>query len=319
MSALKAANTDDAIVESTVGPYFSLLESLYEEELPLAKAIEASDLLVHVEGPAVGGNSPRVSLVTALISDVKSQIGQVTKAIASISGALEQGRRLPRDIDLGLAAFAKGSLYIGFSLPDPASLFDGDGTPSLLGEEDPLYRSTKEALRCIGIVVRHVTAPTYDPAALGREIPDLLVRDTALTAVRKLSPSKRRGTSSVSLGGLAFAQDRMMGLSLETREVLKTALTHPVTAVEHAEVVGTVREIDLDARRFELRQIFGASFQEIRCAYSEEFDDEAKTWLDKLVQVHGRVEKDSGGRIRMLEIESLASADKQKPEIGEPA
>lgn len=39
-------------VKSLCAPYFELVDRIYEEEFPLAKAIEESDLLLHLEGPA---------------------------------------------------------------------------------------------------------------------------------------------------------------------------------------------------------------------------------------------------------------------------
>ena len=70
-----------------------------------------------MEGTGVNRENPRVSLVAAVFSDVRSQVGNLAKAIA---GIVE--KHIPRDMDLGLAAFGKGSLVLGFTLAAPTEV-----------------------------------------------------------------------------------------------------------------------------------------------------------------------------------------------------
>jgi hypothetical protein len=158
------------------------------------------------------------------------------------------------------------------------------------------------------VVVRHVTSDAFDQSKLEKEISDPLVRDTALAAVERLAPSKRRHTSLVGISGRALGLPDMAPLSLESREILAGVLRVPVVRASEAiegRFVGTVREIDLDARRFELRQVIDSPEAEIRCAYPELYDAHAKNWLDAKVHVRGPVVRDVRGAVRMLQIVSL--------------
>jgi hypothetical protein len=122
------AGGDDQMLETLCAPYEYLLQQMYEEDIPLARAIESSDLLIHVSGPAVDEPSPSLALIANIFQSVRRQVGSVAFAIAGVA----ERSFLPKDIDLGLAAFARGSLYLGFSMP-PAVVF---GSGSLICQED---------------------------------------------------------------------------------------------------------------------------------------------------------------------------------------
>jgi hypothetical protein len=120
---------DDQMLDALCEPYIELLKSMYAEDYPLARAIEESDLLVSLEGPAISRENPRVSIITNIFTRVRSEVANVAKAIAQIS---ESQRRLPKEMDLGLSAFAKGSLILGFTLPSPSEIEESkDGQRSL--------------------------------------------------------------------------------------------------------------------------------------------------------------------------------------------
>jgi hypothetical protein len=121
----------------------------------------------------------------------------------------------------------------------------------------------------------------------------------------------------VTISGRAAELDEAIPLSLASRDRLATVLRTPIPVQSRETIekyVGTVREIDLDARRFELRQIVGVPKEEIRCAYLELHDAEAKNWLDRKVQVSGPVVRDSKGTVRMLQVSLLETIDVASPE-----
>jgi hypothetical protein len=60
---------------------------------------------------------------------------------------------------------------------------DRQGNRNVLGQEDPLYQATREALRVLGVVTRALASP-HPETEIGTAIPDPKIRDTALTAAR---------------------------------------------------------------------------------------------------------------------------------------
>jgi hypothetical protein len=74
---------------------------------------------------------------------------------------------------------------------------------------------------------------------------------------------------------------------------------------ERVSIVGDVREIDLDARRFELRQIENLPPDELPCLYQATSDEEAAAWLNKQVKVTGTIVRDSNGRSAVLAVDTV--------------
>lgn len=297
----EAAGADETFIEEITSPYHRLMRSIYHDDIPLAEALENSDLLIHYEGPAVKTDSPRISVIAAIFADVRKRVGSVAYAIANVAG---KKTLLPKEIDLGLAGYARGSLYVGFKLPDPSEMEDKDGNPNLLGENDPLYRATKEAIRTIGQVVRHVATGT-SKAEIEAQIPDPKIRDTAFAAVEHLAPTGRKGIFSVSITGREMEDRSFHELTCNTRQEITAFIEHPVKSSEIAQFEGVVREIDLDLRRFELRRIVANAIEEIRCIYSSEYDGKARDWLNKSMSVLGRVDRGSDTKPRLLEVHEI--------------
>jgi len=297
---------DDRLLDEMTEPYIELLKSMYAEDYPLAKAIEESDLLVRLEGPAISRNNPRVSIISGVFANVRTQVGKVAKSIAQLS---ENVRGLPKEMDLGLSAFARGSLILGFTVPTAAEVADaGDGQETLFGDQDPYFQAARAAIRTIGVVTKHVTeGGTVEELAI--IVPDPKVRDTALAAVKELAPSGRQGIDSVRLSGKDLADlDLAQPLTLSIREAVRKRIEHPVastTSESPVTIIGDVREIDLDAHRFELRHIENLEVNDVRCTYVDETDEEAKQWLNNRARVVGIPERDAAGRVRLLETTSI--------------
>lgn len=140
---------------------------------------------------------------------------------------------------------------------------------------------------------------------LATAIPDPKVRDTALVAVKQLAPSGRVGINSVRLTGRGLIDlDITQPLTSAIREAVRKRIERPVagtTADQPITIIGNVREIDLDAQRFELRHIENMEINDVRCTYLEQADDEAKGWLNSRVRVVGFAERDASAKTRLLE------------------
>jgi len=292
----------DEMLEALSAPYTELLKSMYAEDYPLAKAIEESDLVIRLEGPAINRESPRISIITGVFTKVRTQVANVAKAIAQIS---ESRKRIPKEMDLGLSAFAKGSLILGFTLPSPEEIEEEyQGQRNLLGEQDPLYQAARQAIRTIGVVTQHV-AEGRPLNELSKFVPDAKVRDAALVAVESFAPTGRQGINSVSISGRGVTNQESAPLTSTVRAKIHSQLEHPVLGDESVTFIGDVREIDLDSRRFDLRHIENMAINDVRCSYSDETDDEAAEWLNKRVKVTGNVERDQSGKAKLLDVAAI--------------
>lgn len=292
----ESGGSEESIVQSCA-IYYRLLDELYEDEMPIAQALDHSDLLLHLDGEGLQTRNPRLSLVTGIMGDVRKQVGLMIRTLVS---SFNEGVELPREFDLGLSSFARGSLYLGFCLPQP-----NDEYMVLPG--DPLFEASRQALTTLGTITSLLDEPNaYD--LIRHDFADPKLRDAALSAVSQLAPSGRRGVSSVTVGGRALPGRAWHTLTPQTRQQVRAWLERPVLSNETVEMTGRVRAIDLDLRRFDLRRIDGGYLPDLRCIYPATFDGPAKGWLDGLVVVRGQVETFQG-EARLLQVQSVAAVD----------
>jgi hypothetical protein len=291
---LVSENGGDAqLLDQACQPYYQLLERLYTEDLPLANAVDHSDLLLHLDGSGLQTVNPRLSLVAGVFGDVRKQISGMIKTLA---GAINETLTLPKEIDLGLTSFARGSLYLGFSLPEPDNNYK-----FLTG--DPLVTASREALQALGQITTDLeSSDAYEKVR--HQFPDPMIRDAGLTAVAHLAPSGRRGIDTVDLTGRCLPDTQWRHLTVQTRQRVRDWLDKPVLSTELVTLTGIVREIDLDAHRFELRQIESNALTALRAIYPATFDRQAKTWLDHHAQITGHVETYQD-KPRLIQIEEI--------------
>jgi len=283
----------EEMLEKACVSYYRLLDEIYEKEMPVARALDRSDLLLHLDGEGLQTENPRLSLVTGIMGDVRKQVGTMIKTLVS---SFNEAVELPREIDLGLSSFAQGSLYLGFSLPEP-----NPGYVVLTG--DPLFAASRQALTTLGAVTQHINEPNaYD--LIRREFADPKLRDAALSAVGQLAPTGRRGVSTLEIGGRAMQKGAWRLLTPQTRLQVRAWLEQPVLSNEMVEFRGRVRAIDLDLRRFDLRRIDSGNLPDLRCIYPDTFDAPARKWLDATVVVRGHVESYQGAA-RLLQVQSV--------------
>jgi hypothetical protein len=289
---VESGGSEEMLTKSCAA-YYRLLDEIYEKEMPIARALDNSDLLLHLDGEGLQTESPSLSLVAGIMGDVRKQVGSMIKTLVS---SFSESVDLPREIDLGLCSFAQGSLYLGFSLPGP-----GPGYVALQG--DPLFNASRRALETLDAVTEHINEPNaYE--LIRREFADPKLRDAALSAVGQLAPSGRRGVSTLDIGGRAMRRGPWHTLTPHTRQQVRAWLEQPVLGDEVVELRGRVRAIDLDLRRFDLRRIDNGDLPDLRCIYPASFDVPAKKWLDATVTVRGQVETYQGVA-RLLQVHSV--------------
>jgi hypothetical protein len=292
-SARKVAEKHGANAEEIGRTYFAKIEALYEHELPWAQLMDDSDLVVRMSGPAVDRSSPMLSAVSGAFDDIRAQVTRVTKAIIGLSPDDAHRRG---NLELALSGIARGSLVVGVRVMKPSETPEGAG---LFGDDDPLYRSVKEAVRQIAVVTQYVSEDGLNDEVRGA-IPDPAVRDALTVAAQRLAPSGKRGINEVTLYS-PEAREQAHRLTPAVRKALSAELRRPMKAQHRRTVEGVVREIDLDARRFELRRMRGEG--SLRCVYAEDYVAQAVKWLDRRLKVTGRVEFGPNNEPRLLSVE----------------
>ncbi len=284
---------------SALETLYSTLESIYSRDYQIALTRDNSDLLFRVEGNAFE-NAPRLQLVTSIFENVANQVAGLTKAILGLGA---DGHVTTSSVDLGLSGLAKGSLLFGLKAQLPDSVSEKG---ELLGETDPLFKSTRSALSIIDDVSHTVykDRESVSLEAVSEVVPDPRVRDAALVAIQRISPSGRRGIDSVSISG-ATGNNRPAELTQENRRSIRESLFKPVIRGEEIELVGAVREIDLDSRRFDLRGIADEKLSDIRCAYRHVPDVNPKELIGSTVRVRGLIERAQDGAPRLMSVTAL--------------
>ena len=281
------ARRNDISLDGADRPYFDLLNQLYREEFPLAQLIDSSDLVARFEGASISETSTPAKVVTSVVSGLRDQIRIIAKAIAGLNSDLPW----PDSLDPLLTGVARGSLVIGISIPSAR------GFPAL---PDPVLKSVREAVGRVAVVSRYVRADRVDDS-IEEEISDPAVRDTVLVAASKLAPTSRSRVDKLILFQPDVPAKEGIPLTVESRNVLRKAVAQPVKVRNSATFTGTVRAIDLDARRLEIRHVKEIDGGSIRCIYPKESVGSEREILDREVRVHGRYEQHVDGKPRLME------------------
>ena len=135
---------------------------------------------------------------------------------------------------------------------------------------------------------------------------DPRLRDAALVAVKDLSPARQAGIATVKVTGRGVERHEIKPMTIETRRALTHLVSSPVRSRETVAFRGTVREIDLDSKRFDLRGITEGQQNDLRCVYGKEAaEEDAKRWLGQSIKVEGRIERDHNGKPRLLQIKKM--------------
>lgn len=281
-------------------PYLSLLRTLYAEEFPFAQLTDSSDLVARFRGPAVDIHDPTVSIVISLFSDLREQIRSIAKSIVGLSS--DKRMLWPAQLDPHLSGVAHGSLLVGVSVSPPASDTAKGHQYEIEGASQQVFESVRSAVRSLSLVA-HYVGDNGVTDAIREAFPDPAVRDTVLVAAKRLAPTGRRGIDSVSFSSPETEQDRVEILTPKSRLVLTQALASPVKVSTAGNFEGLVREVDLDARRFEIRGVSGIGA--IRCVYGPMHDEVVRSALDAKIRVGGRYDTVEGQRPRFMAVDSL--------------
>ncbi len=299
-TARSLASANRANADQIAEPYLRLLRTLYAEEFPFAQLTDTSDLVARFRGPAVDIHDPTVSIVISLFSDLREQIRGIAKSIVGL--ASERKMLWPSQLDPHLSGVAHGSLLVGISVSPPASDTSKGHQYEIEGASEQVFESVRAAVRSLSLVARYVKDAGVSDS-IREAFPDPAIRDTVMVAAKRLAPTGRRGIDSVSFSSPDKEQDQVEALTPKSRLALTHALAAPVKVSTAGSFEGLLREVDLDARRFEIRGVSGVGA--IRCVYGPSHDQIVRAALDARILVKGRYDTVEGQRPRFMAVDVL--------------
>lgn len=260
--------------------YINKLRFEINEYIGLASAEENSiPLWLRLKGPHIGtGNVPLV-ILTEFLNNFKLGTQRIaeyleSKTIREVGRPKEEIRRFSNF----KVKILPGSLRIGLSFPSPGKqmLLDLETNPNLI--ED----SVKKILDGISWVVG------VDNRELEEIFPNPEERYLILNQIDKISPKPDGEISSIEFRG-RFLKNRELYLSPNHSNKIKNAMYKSIPPQNVVEE-GDSREIDLDKRRFYLRNRSNGK-KDIQCLYQSELEDDAINGLNKRVKVMGTLHK----------------------------
>ncbi|MCP9832195.1 hypothetical protein KBY80_12515 [Synechococcus sp. JJ3a-Johnson] len=197
-------------------------------------------------------------------------------------------------------------LPVGMRVPKPGDV-GADGQAVLPGVSDDLYRAVQTAVQSLPAIPRLIQNDQVSDA-IDDLFPDPAVRDTVMVAARRLAPSARnKAIDELFLSGPHPDEDLgpAKPLTKQSRQILGRSLNTPNSRrlKGHGDFEGVLREVDLDARRFEIRGR-GAS-SGMRCIYEPIYDGKIIAMLNVAVRVNGSYEAAADEQPRLVRVEQI--------------
>ena len=199
--------------------------------------------------------------------------------------------------DLVIIGLMSGSLRVGLGLPPErqVDLFDA--------HDQPVVRAIDTFME-----VASWASSLEITSALPASISDLPSRDYILRQVMNVAPSKEQRIDTIEFSGTLVHLPKAPLLTRWARSRLRDMIAKE-TGAEYMEAVGTIREIDLDSKKFYLRERPENALS-LHCVVGEEMIEDAKAALGERVTVAGTVKRDKSGRVNLLKVKTLEiSAD----------
>lgn len=287
--------------EATAGllsPYNDMIAKIYAEDMPFARTMDESDLVIRAVGPSVEERATHLNSVDSLFNLTRKQVQRLAKAIAGIS---DVAKPIPKDVDLLLTGTAPGSFIFGVSLPAIDEKLKQ--LNHIARNDDPVYLAMRDALQSLSVVALHVD-DKIDDVGLAKDVPDPGVRDALMSVAMDMSPTGKKGINKISLYSRDRNYDRVKPLTPDTRRMFRSRVNAPLIKTHKGEFIGTVREVDLDADRFEIRGV--KEIGGIRCIFRNLTNHQASNILGSLIKVKGNYVTDSSGRPRLIEVETIS-------------
>ncbi|MBI5640487.1 MAG: hypothetical protein HZA17_08690 [Nitrospirae bacterium] len=250
-------------------------------------------------GPSLHLGSASASILTSTIENFRKSIRSITSIMKGELPYRKGGisKDVERSSDLVIIGLKTGSLRVGLGLPPDRqiSMFDS--------HEDPVMKAIDTFME-----VASWASASERPSTLPASISDSPFRDYILRQVMNMAPSNKLPVETIEFSGNLVHAGEVPLLTKGARLRLRNAIAKEPGA-EYIEAVGTIREIDLDSKKFYLRERPNNE-QPLHCSVSDEMLEEAKAALGDRVRLAGSAKRDKAGKITSLKVKTLElSAD----------
>ena len=306
--AMIAQRDSGVDMSGVIATYTSLLAEMYSESLPLAHLLDSSDLILHAEGPAARHHAAGSSAVAWLCGEAEKRIRQLGMAALKLTGATAHAAE--QDLRVLLNGLAPGSLYLGFSVDSAQRMASSQESLALSNHAHSELDTIRDAVRVLPLVPQFV-----DDESINSEITEIIqdpqMRDATLLAAYHLSPTGKRGIHTIGIS--APRSNKKSGLFTNRERVVlrESAIRFPfMRNTKSGSFVGELREVDLDSRRFHLRDVPGVG--SVRCVLGELSADTARSLIGHGVKVTGDYEEDASGKPRLIRVERVEPYQIQK-------
>ena len=254
-----------------------------------------SNVVISLEGERVRLGDTAVGVMTKIVDSFRRGLQALVSFRSSQAlppGATGRPKRWVAQLcDLPLVAVQPGSLKIVLGEPDTEGLFQ-DQDRALL----------QENLRVLFQGIRWAASDNkegYPPEIAN----DPTLQHLLLKVLLNLTPPRDSPVESIGFGGAAVGHLEMLRLRSAARLRLNEALASFEDECP-TEVVGVIREVDLDKRAFSLRErADGAS--PLDCEYDETNEDAVKSFLDEPVIIRGILRTSRKTKRQTMEVESI--------------
>lgn len=297
--AMQVQHSEGVDMSPFIAMYRSKLNELYSESMPLAGLMDRSDLLFHAEGPAARHHAAFSHAVAWLCDEVERRVRQLAMASLGLFGKAADDAE--HDLRILLNGMAPGSLWAGFSVDSAQRM--ANSRPLDLEDDSPALTTVRLAVRSLPLVPQFIGEERISEE-INEAIADPQVRDATLMAAYHLAPTGRRGIHTLEISA-PRSSDPQTSLTNRERVVLReTAVMRPMLkTTKYGTFLGQLREVDLDARRFQLRGI--PEIGTLRCVLDELSVEIARKHIGMGAKVTGTYEQDSDGRPRLMRVERI--------------
>jgi len=284
--------------------HFKTLETLALEKMPLAIALDSSDLVVRYQGSLVKDGFCPVTKMNRIFSTLREQIVNMAKSHGQLSG---RNLRWSGDVDLIVTA-CMPNLTFGFKMPPKGLTSHPEEGPMLL---DPHYTALKDSLEMMGVVTSSLQED--NPRIMidaftskhGANMDEAFI-DAGLVAARKLIPLREHKIDTVEIAGRSVRGDQALTLDRDGWEKANRVLQEKRVPHDTLEINGFLVSVDYDVQRFTLRRIEdGWNVRAVRCSYNEDQEDLVRSFGNKKVHVKGRAYFNLAQQPRFMVVEEI--------------
>ena len=272
------------IVESNIDK----IREIAEEGLPLAKLLDASDVVFHAEGPGASHDLPSLSSLNWVTSTIERNLRRLSGNLLDLFS--KDGAKLAKKLDFRMSGMAPGSVWVGTKLAQPE--------PGILEGDESLTETIVGELQRLPQAAAYVDDERV-LSSIQEFFPDPALRDASLETLLHFSPTGQKGIHTLGLSAQGHGSAR---LSQRERVVLRNALKKRMEGNYHkGSFQGEVRGADLDKARFLLKTKDGT----LRCVVQDMSADKAREIFGRTVLVHGDYQTDREGRPRLLYVSDI--------------